>query len=151
MTVCAPIGSCGRFESGCRFGAAPDCGVAHRTAVYGGVGADFHIVAQRNRARLRDFEPMVARKRQPEAKSAPMMLPEWIYALAQRAAVVNGYVGVQYDLAAERAIVFHHAVGQMRHCSPNTVRAPMYTFAPISQLAGTRAVGSITAVGWMPA
>ena len=94
------------------FRAAPHAGVAHRAAVNRGVRADFHIIAQRYRARLRNFEPVFAGKRQPEAVRADDAARMDFHALAQRAAVVHGNVRMQKAACTQRAAVFHHRVRQ---------------------------------------
>ena len=94
------------------FRAAPHAGVAHRAAVNRGIRADFHIVAQRYRARLRDFEPVFAGERQPEAVRTDDAARMDFHAIAQRAAVVHGNVWMQKAACTQRAAVFHHRVCQ---------------------------------------
>ena len=94
------------------FGAAADGGVAHRAAVDIGVGADFDVVVQRNRAGLRDFEPGIAGKGQAEAVGADHRAAVDFHPRAERAAVINHGIGVQHGVVAERAAVFDHRAGQ---------------------------------------
>ena len=94
------------------FGAVADGGVAHGAAVDVAVRADFHVVAQRYRAGLRDFEPRVAGEGKAETVRADNRAAVDFDAVAERAAVINHSIGVQNDFAAQFAIMLDDGIRQ---------------------------------------
>ena len=89
-----------------------DDGVFDCAAVDGGVSADFYVVADFHAAHLRDFVPMVLRPGITKAVGTDHGAGVDFHAIAEAAAGINGYVGVQHGMLAKHTVGFHHAVGQ---------------------------------------
>ena len=94
------------------FGAVADGGVAHGAAVDVAVRADFHVVAQRYRAGLRDFEPRVAGEGESETVRADDRAAVDFDAVAECAAVINDGGRMQDDFVAQFAIVLDDGIRQ---------------------------------------
>ena len=98
--------------------------IFNRTAVDRRVGADFHIICDRNAPHLRNLHPLACKRCKPETVRPDHAARMQNHAAADRATVVNDGIGVQNRIVAHRRTGSDVGTGEKPGTRPDDGTAP---------------------------